>query len=380
MLARIVLKESLHRKVNFLLSVIAVATSIGLFVVFYTIGDASKRETTRLMRDMGFNLRIIPKDTDTAKFLATGISDRTMPEEYVYRFATRADLSFNHLVATLQKRIEIGGLQVILTGISQEVAPPGKKKPPMIFKIQPGTVYAGYQVAKYLKLKNGDQIAILGKKFVVRKCLGESGTDDDIRIYADLHDVQNVTGLKGRINEIKALECVCLNPRGTTIDLLRSQLSELIPDAKVIEIRKIAKARERQRRVIQQLYSFVMPFVIIVCGLWIAALSMLNVKARRCEIGIIRALGYAQNYLVALFVGRAFIIGVVGAIIGFLAGTFISLQVGPSIFPVTAKSIRPIYSLLLWSMLIAPGFAVLSSFIPIAIGSTQDPAVALREE
>ncbi len=60
--AHLIIKEIMHRKGNFLLSLLAVVTAVALFTAFFTTGEASKRETTRLMRDIGLNLRIIPKE------------------------------------------------------------------------------------------------------------------------------------------------------------------------------------------------------------------------------------------------------------------------------------------------------------------------------
>ena len=93
----LIFKEFIHRKMNSLLSLLAIVTAVALFVSFFTTGEASKRETTRLMRDMGFNLRIIPKETDMDKFWATGFSEYTMQEECVNRFASNKNFAYNHL-------------------------------------------------------------------------------------------------------------------------------------------------------------------------------------------------------------------------------------------------------------------------------------------
>jgi len=86
------------------------------------------------MRDMGFNVRIISKETNRSKFLDTGFSGHTMPEEYINRFADREDISYNYLIATLQEKITWNGVQAILTGIApKEVIPLGKKKRSMSF-------------------------------------------------------------------------------------------------------------------------------------------------------------------------------------------------------------------------------------------------------
>ena len=65
----LVLKEIVHRKTHFFLSALSVIVAVALFVSCFTMGTASKHETSRLMREMGFNLRIIPKDTDMANFI-----------------------------------------------------------------------------------------------------------------------------------------------------------------------------------------------------------------------------------------------------------------------------------------------------------------------
>ena len=83
----LILKEIRHRKINFMLGLLAVLTAVALFVAFVTTGRAYRRETRRVMRDMGQNLRIIPKETSIDEFWSVGFSEHTMPEEYVRRFA-----------------------------------------------------------------------------------------------------------------------------------------------------------------------------------------------------------------------------------------------------------------------------------------------------
>ena len=78
---RLILKEITHRKINFLFGLLAVITAVALFTAFFTAGLASNRETARLMRDIGFNLRIIPRQTDMNHFLIAGFSEHTIPLE-----------------------------------------------------------------------------------------------------------------------------------------------------------------------------------------------------------------------------------------------------------------------------------------------------------
>lgn len=377
----LIFKELLHRKINFFLGTLAIVTAVAFFVSFFTTSAASRRETIRLTRDMGFNLRIISKATNMDEFWSKGFSQHTLPETYIQRFAAHKDFSFAHLTATLHQPLTWRDLQIILTGISPEIEPSGKKKSSMSFSIQPGTLHIGYEIARNLDLQKGESVTLLGEKFTVANTLPETGSDEDIRLYGQLPDIQTILNRQGQINEIKALNCLCLiNHDGDPLELLREQLEIVLPEAKVIMNKTIAIARERQRLMLEKYFAFIMPFVIIVCAAWISALTMLNVRERRTEIGILRALGYGAMNVTALFLGRAFLSGLLGAVFGFGLGTALALEFGPEIFRITAGQIQPGYNLLGWSLLAAPVFAALSSFIPAMLAITQDPALTLREE
>jgi len=374
--------EIRQRWLNFLLSLLAVVAATALFVSFFTTGQASKQETVRLMRDMGFNLRILPEKTNMEEFWKTGYSEYTMPESHVYSLASKEAISYAHLTAILQGKILWQEKEIILTGIAPELSPPGKKKPPMAYSIERGTVHIGFEIAQGLGLEKGNKIDIFGKPFLIAQTLSESGTDDDIRIFAHLKDVQILLDKEGRINEIKALQCLCVveDKNINDLTLLREQLTQVLPDTKVILIKSIALARESQRMMAEKYFAFIVPFVVVVCMAWIGILAFTNVRERRHEIGILRALGYGSQKIASLFLGKAVVVGLAGAAIGFVLGTFLAVKFGPSIFKVTANMIAPEMNLLYWALIFSPAVCMLSAFIPSIIAVTQDPAVTLREE
>jgi ABC-type lipoprotein release transport system permease subunit len=382
--SRLILKEIAHRKINFSMGVIAVSTAVALFVAFMTSGHAYRRETRRIMRNMGQNLRIVPKETTMDEFWTQGFSSHTMPEEYVHKFANLKGYSYTHLVATLQKSVEWRDRTIILTGILPEVLPLDKRhQSPMTFSVKPGDAYVGYQAAKILKMQEGEKIDIFDNPFTVKEVLSETGSKDDIRIYGHLHDIQKVLDLPSQINEIKALECLCLiESSDKEIDprvLAQKQLAEILPEGKVIMLQGIAKIREKQRAAMEGYLAFIMPIILVVCGAWIAVLTMMNVRDRSQEIGIIRALGHNSSKIALLFFGKSLLTGIFGAFIGYFVGTALALEYGSEIFEVTAKAIKPEYSLMTWSVIVAPVFAAIASFIPVTIAVTQDPADTLRE-
>ena len=144
--------------------------------------------------------------------------------------------------------------------------------------------------------------------------------------------------------------------------------------------KNIAMARERQRLMFEKYFAFIIPFVVVACAVWIAAMILINVRDRKQEIGILRALGYGGGYIANLFIGKAILFGLLGAILGFFIGSALSMIYGPDIFMVTANSVKPIYSLLSWSLLAAIVFSVTSALLPTLVAITQDPAETLRGE
>jgi len=378
MIFNLIEKEIKFRKLNFILALSAMSFAVAFFVFFFTSNEASKRETIRLTRDMGFNLRIIPKETDMNKFWTTGYSEYTMPEDYVDRFWKFKDFSYAHITATLQKEIIWHNKEIILTGIAPEIDPAGRTA--MAFRIEPGQVYIGYELAKEFKVHQEETIDILGKQFTIVKILSESGSTDDIRVYGALSEFQEILDMKGQINEIMALNCLCISPEeGDPLVMLREQLDQVLPEAKVVMNTTIANVREKQRYMLEEYFAVISACVVVLIAIWIGALAMINTKEREQEIGILRAIGHRSSKILGIFLGKALIIGFVSAILGYLLGSFLAVKFGSAIFKITASSIKPMYSLFAWSIIVAPSFSALSSFIPTIIAAIKDPAVIIKK-
>lgn len=374
------LKEIKYNFVNFVLSLLGVIAAVTCIVLFFMMTDASQNETRRLTRDMGFNLKLIPKQTDMTKFWVEGYSSQYMPQDYVETLVDAKAFSYAHLTATLHKQIQWQDRDVVLTGISpEEVETREVTKSKMIFAVPVDKVYVGYELAHALNIKDNDNIEILGKQFTVERSLAETGSNDDIRIYFDLTQLQTLLNLEGRINEIMAINCLCPTDGEDPLGLLRDELNEILPKAKVIMNRTIASAREKQRIMIDSYMALLMPIFLFICALWVAVFSMQNVIQRRTEIGLLSSLGFSSLYISKLFIYRSITLGLIGSLIGFALATWIGTSYGPDIFQVTARSIKTNYDLLYYSLLLTPLFAVVSSLVSITMAVTQDPAKVLKD-
>jgi len=244
---RLILREIAHRKLNFLLALIAIVTAVTLFVATLTLLGAMQKETTRLMRDLGFNVVILPAGTNVEEFWSQDYAREEMPEENVYKLADSKIMTIRHLVARLQKKIRWRDRDVLLTGVLPEQPMRHKAyKPPMGVSIPEGKVYLGYEIARGTGLKVGDQITITGattQRFEVARVNESRGTKDDIRIYGHLKDVQKVLGKEGRINEIEALSCRCegIDPKKMP-EMIMKEIHAILPGAQVRMLRTQALA------------------------------------------------------------------------------------------------------------------------------------------
>jgi len=378
---RLIIRELLFRKGHALLMLSGLVSVSALATAYFTTEKAATKETTRVARDLGFNLRILPRETDMDAYWFQGFSDHTMPEASVDKLAS-ADgvfMTFNHLMASLRQKITIQDREVVLVGVAPTVTSPDKKKRPMGFSIEPGNLHVGHQVGLRLGLKAGDTLTVSGRDFNVERVMVEYGTEEDVFVYGSLKDVQALTGMEGRINEIKAIDCLCLTSDQDPASILRAELEKMLPDAKVIQDRVQADARARQRQMVQKKFAFLSPFLMTVGAVWVAVLSMLNVRERRSEIGVWRALGKGGISLGGMFLGKAVLLGLLGGLIGFWIGNVLAVNVGPGIFQVTAKAIQTEWSYLLWSIIATPVLAGAAAFIPAMMAVVQDPADTLRE-
>ncbi|MCD6394310.1 MAG: FtsX-like permease family protein, partial [Planctomycetes bacterium] len=198
-------------------------------------------------------------------------------------------------------------------------------------------------------------------------------------IRLNLRDAQEILNMKGLINEIQAIEQLDITAGDDASAVLGDRLDSLLPEGKIIRIKAIAQASAKQRTMIEHYSSFIIFTVVSVCVAWIGLLAMINVRERKQEIGLMRAVGYGSGKIVLLFLGKAVIIGLFGVAFGFFFGTVLALAFGSDVFKLTVEAITPSYKLLGMLLIAAPLLSVASSLIPAMIAAKQDPAVTLAQ-
>ena len=423
----LLIREIMHRKLNFALAVFSVMVASGSLIGSVTLlrihdihtgrlleqkqADLEQRmarlqdDTRKAMLKLGFNIVILPKDQNLSDWYADDYASKYMPEEYVHKLADSGVVTVRHFLPSLQQKIEWPEYKrtIILVGARGEV-PNLHKNPvkPMVQPVPPGTISLGSELHRSLEMKVGDTVELMGRQFTVHACHEERGNKDDITAWIYLAEAQELLDKEGKINAILALECLCTTD---ALPKIRQEIAGILADTQVIErgsraiaraeartqveeqarvaIEKEIIAREDLRAVRERLASILTPVVVTACAVWIAILGFTNVRARREEIGILRAIGVRSRDVMVMFVARHVLLGVLGGAMGFVAGVlaaiyFSAAHEGTQIRMIDMDLSWP--GLLLASVGGAAALAVIAGWIPTMIAARQDPADVLRED
>lgn len=454
-LGTLILNELRHRWLNSVLSLVTAVVAIGCLIAALALLRehrlatdaiiATKEEETRTrlaaladdMRKitvrMGFNILILPKDQNLGDFYADDYASRTMPEEYAERLGASGVATINHILPSLQRKLRWREQErtVLLIGVRGEIPiasnaatttatsaagtklPPtpvkagaepaggkeGKPKKPLLPAIPKGKAMLGHDLHRSLQVKVGDTIQLQGRTFTVSECRPEKGTKDDISVWINLAEAQELLELPGRINAILALECNCA--AADRLGEIRAEVARILPDTQVIEyeskalaraearnraeaegVAAIAAERDRRAQLAQEKERFagaVVPLALLVCGVLIGLLSWQNVRERALEIAILRTLGLGTGSILGLVLFRAAAIGLLGSVIGYGGGLVaVNAWAGtPAMAQAVGELLTPVW--MITAVIAGPLLALAAAWLPALIAAQQDPADLLRE-
>jgi len=424
---RLIAKEIAYRKINFALAVLAVAVAVGCLVGELALlaahetraeklGEdqaAAARDRTRRLEDdtrvitikLGYNVLILPREQDLAEFHLLGHTTKTMPEDFARQLAGATVITVQHLLPTLQQKVEWPEKKtsILLMGTRGET-PPAHRDPkkPIRDAVPRGEMIVGSVLADQLHLAVGDEAPLMGRPFKVREVRPPAGNEDDVTVWIHLAEAQDLLKQPGRISVILALSCFCAE---ATPEGLRREITKVLPETQVVELssqaatRRAARARAAAhseetaaaeeagltaaRTERHAFAAWVVPLVIIACTVWVGVLAFLNVRERRDEIGILRALGTSARKIFSLFIGKSLMAGFAGAAVGYAAGlalgqAWMRWESGGA----AGAAQAPIFdvSLLAAVLVLAPLLSAMAGLLPALTAAQQDPAAILREE
>ncbi len=425
---RLVRKEIGFRRLDFLLGVVAVVAAVGCLVAVMTLLRAhdsrvvalneakaeqvaalmalNEDDYRKIMKKMGYNLVILHRDEDRSDFFSKGYATEHMPYEFVTRLCNSRIMTVQHLLPTLYRQTawpEFDDCPINLMGVRGEVPHlHSNKGATMMHPVDKGAMRIGFVLQQKLGIKTGDTVTLMDKPFTVAEVHEERGSVDDISVWIHLEEAQELLDRQDQVNAVLALSCFCA---GAELEKVRKEIAGIVPEAQVIrraseaDIRALSRGRAKELTAAAEeseadyharlsgereaFASWLVPLVVVGATIWIGLLALGNVRERRVEIGILRALGLRSRQILCVFLARAILMGFIGALIGFAVGLGAGAAWGASEgIPLTAQNAAALFDPLLLACVLffAPLQACLASWIPAILATQHDPAVVLCKE
>ena len=381
MFLKMVVSQARHKWPITLLLCAAMAVLVSLYVYLGNSARFSNRSMQIVMKNMGHNLLVLPREADPlATHLCTD-AQILFPQEVAARMAQARRLASRYYVSVLQERIQAAGRTLVLTGIEPvRRADETAEKRNMITALEPWHARLGSGAAHALRASAGDEVSIGPHSFRVTEVLPSQGSIDDYRVYVPLTDCQTMVGQPERINAILAFLCLHRGSLAETMRYQNAAMAELFPDFTMIVKSSIAQGRAVARDTTSRYLHYLLSLVLCVTVAMIAVTGLQEVTERRREVGILLAMGASYGYIIGLYVVKLLAIAVLASGVGFVVGSVLSRWL---LTPVLVTNTRPIA--ILWSQL--PGVvgltclvAVLAASLPILKLVRTDPNAILVEE
>ena len=402
-LRTLIWRELFERKTQMITIVFGIFLGITTVVAIKTISHYSEKAVARELDTLGANILVLPKSATLQDYYTADMHEDVIPEEYVLRLTLSDAQGVDNLSPKLSVPIELQGRTFTLTGIlpkseftakaawagagifSQHVGcgaiqladeKKEEDKQTLVRKrvietLETNEALVGHDTANILGIHDGDNLRLNNEEFIVVAVLPETGTVDDSRIFAHLHKVQQMAGKGEVVNCIEIIGCCKEISAG-----LVGKINELLPDAKVVTVTQVVATQAKINKMMESISLVFLAIIVVVGGAGVANYMYANVSERRREIGTLMALGAESSFIIRLFLAKAALLGIVGGVGGFIAGTIFAVTLGPRLAGV---SVLPMPVLAPIAIGIAVAIALLASYFPAVRAATLDPCTTLQE-
>lgn len=317
----------------------------------------------------------------------------------------------------LYGQVEINGKRVTLAGSWYEKEIPVKGGPAFKtgikdtsplwrltgkwFEAGTSDVVLGASLAESLGLKPGDQLRIKHNGHLAdHRAVGllKTGGFEEDQLFMDLAQAQAILDRPGRVETILVSALVKPDDKlairagsdpkrrlppsefekwycSPYISAVLYQIEEAIPKTSAKAIRQVAEAEGSMLSKLRLIFLLASLVTLVAAGLGVMASVSATVLERKGEIGLMKVLGAQNGQIIFQFLLEAALLGLLGGIVGFLAGGALANFLGRVVFGVT---ISTNFALVPVAFFISLGLAAVGSALPVRSILKIQPAVSLK--
>lgn len=386
-----------HRKLRSYLTVLGIIVGIASIVVLISIGQGLDESIRAQLSRFGSNYLIIFPGSlgGGASIVPTSFKGVLYEKdaEAIRLVDGVEDVSAG--IGLMGAAVEFKGVGItgsvrgVETGYGKYVASKANFSSGSFFKGgDGGGVVIGHKVANDFfnkPVRAGETLLIEGRKFRVAGVIEKAGqgVDFDSAILISLDAARELRGEgieKGRVSMIFVLvadgEDVSRVAQRVEQKLLdRHHVSLEDKDFTIITATSVLEQISMITGMLSLFLGGIAAISLLVGGIGIANTMMTAVMERTREIGILKAIGACNNSVLQLFLLESCLIGLVGGVLGALAGLVVSLLLGALGVPSKVS-----FELLAFAVLFSLAVGGVSGFLPARRAAKLQPLEALRYE
>lgn len=310
-------QELRRRKVRFLISVVMVAMAVSLCVATELISISREAAIAAKIDNMGPAIRLVPAGITASDLAQFELGGKSFDHDTVPELRKSLSKWIRALEGRALLKYEIEGVETPIVGvIPEEVVSPFK----VLSKLEDANVAIGIYLADRLGKKVGDSINFRGHDLRISSILPETGNVDDISIFMNLNQLKTITNSSGLVNEVRIF-LKAGTPSEEVANYLKSNfpgLNVIVSSRGDVAEHEIGDNLEKYRWVFYLITAVIIAASIIVS-------SLLNVSERKLEVSTLVVIGAPSTTVLMTLVMRAGIIGIAGALVGYMLGASIML-------------------------------------------------------
>jgi putative ABC transport system permease protein len=378
-LYQIVFKDIIRRKKRIFYAALGVVIGTMTVIGVLNIARAGESKIYSQLEKYGANLTVIPSinniDTNLGNLnLGTvSVGDNYIDESNLPKIREITDGLIRKarnitdpgniatIAPTLYINTKINGANVITAGVD----PVSERNIKSWWEIADGKYLSGSNeamigavTAQVLKLKTGDQINLNGTNVTVTGILKETGSGEDYYVYVPLATLQTAYNKAGLISSID-IRALC---NGCPVETIAAQLNSGVPGIRATAVKQIANTEMDMVQKVNKMMLALAGITLLIGIFGVVNTMMASVHERTKDIGIMRAVGASRNQIIMVFIFEALVIGIIGGVFGYLAGTALAYGIGPLIFDGATIHFLPLY--LPISLALSVAIAVIATLYP----------------
>ena len=301
-------QELQGRKAIFLINVILIAMLIALPVSLDLIGKARKSSVETRVDYIGPSLILAPKGILSSDLVTGQLKGKTFSSSVFGTVQQEFSGHLRNADALLTMRLPVDSMEMTATGIDFRHV---HSYPFSNYSPGSSNVLLGTLAAEKLHKTRGDTLRIKSAEFTIAGIIPTTGGIHDASVFLSLPELQKLTGLEGRINEVRLFPV-----SESSYIQMKASLDKYRAELNIIDTYRGETAEKNIDTTLINYQKALYAVAFVLIALCIMISTYINLDGRKSEVSTVHTLGVTQGVIFQVLTFRTVWITLLGSLIG----------------------------------------------------------------